>query len=81
MNKKLPWREIKRNFSGQWVELVDYKWDWSESHPRSAKVINSSSNRAKLLQSGSKDSVILYVSNSQSFVGSYHEPGASVANF
>ena len=63
MDKKLSWNQIRRNFSGQWVELVDCDWDWNDANPRSAKVRNFSPNRKKLISKNNKDSVILYISS------------------
>ncbi len=73
MNKKLSWREIRKHFSGQWVELVDCDWDWKDAKPKSACVRNFSPNRKKLIGKDNKDSVILYVSNASSLLGLYND--------
>jgi len=31
---KLNWEEIERLFNQEWVELVDYEWIDTETHPR-----------------------------------------------
>ena len=63
MRKKLSWEEIKDNYTGLWVELIDCDWDWSDSNPKSAKVLNFSRNRKKLISRKNKKSIILYMSS------------------
>lgn len=81
MNKKISWNEIKNDFAGQWVELVDCDWDWKDAHPRSARILNSSDNRKKLITKDSKDSVILYVSGGNTLIGAYKESFSQAAGF
>ena len=60
------WKELREIYLGQWVELVDFDWDWNTPHPTVAKVRNSSSDRTELVEliarTGSlDDSVILFI--------------------
>lgn len=38
MNKKLTWDEIKQQYDGQWVELIDFDWDEAEPDPQAGVV-------------------------------------------
>ena len=33
MNEKLTWNEIEAKYDREWVELVDYDWNETESYP------------------------------------------------
>jgi len=69
MKYRLTWNQIKDNFAGLWVELVDFEWDWSRSYPKHAKVKNFAGSRMELLNSVSgDDSVILFVGKAESLV-------------
>ena len=69
MSKRHSWNEIKANFAGLWVELVDCDWDWNDANPRYASVRNFSVDRKKLISKNNKDSVILYVNSLQTKEG------------
>ena len=73
MNTRSSWSQIKKEFRGQWVELTDFEWDWSSSHPSWARVRNHASDRNELIAliefAGKKsDAVILFVGQGHSFV-------------
>ena len=78
MDKKLSWEEIRNDFSGHWVELVDCDWDWNDANPSSARVRNFSADRKKLISKNNKDSVILFIGSGKflsgkSLLGLYNE--------
>lgn len=65
-SEKLPWEEIKKRFTHEWVQLIDYSWDETKPDPSSGVVRLHSSSRKefdKLLRQGppQKDSAIVYV--------------------
>ena len=69
--KSIPWSHIRDFFEGQWIELVDYKWDWNAPTPTCGTIRHHSSDRAELLELIRKDrkiegSVVLYVGNRRS---------------
>ena len=68
--KRLSWAEIKHKYEGQWVQLVDYEWEWESSFPRWARVKSVSTHRAELKVSDHRDpeSVIVYVNPADSHV-------------
>ena len=74
----LTWNQIKESFSGLWVELIDFEWDWSSAHPRRARVRNFADDRNALLakiqeQGRNSDSVILYVGSTVPFLRTNHD--------
>ena len=65
MNNRLTWSQIKELFEGQWVELVDFEWDWNRAYPKHARVRNFASDRSVLISKINNsplqaDSVVLY---------------------
>ena len=81
MSTRYSWSQIKKEFSGQWVELTDFEWDWNSSHPSQARVRNHASDRNELIAliefAGKKEgAVILYVGQGHSFVS--HDSAAAV---
>jgi hypothetical protein len=63
---KLSWNTIRDSFSGEWIELVNYQWEWGEATPRWGRVRFHSADRAGLMRqieaAGEvSDSVVLYV--------------------
>lgn len=65
MTEKLNWVEIKKRFDREWIELVEYDWPESETHPRAGIVRVHAKSRAEFHQTVAKlppvDSAILYV--------------------
>lgn len=62
----ISWAEINEKYKGQWVELVAYEWNWSQSSPSFAKVRHASSDRASLMAKvqnsvSVEDSLVLYI--------------------
>lgn len=49
MYSRMSWNRIKELFAGEWVELVDYDWDWNSAFPRSARVRRHASDRNELM--------------------------------
>ena len=75
MNKRLSWNQISDLYSGYWVELVDFEWDWSRAYPEKARIRNVSPNRTSLMatirtQGEIENSVVLFVGNTRSLIGS-----------
>lgn len=69
----MSWNRIKEHFEGEWVELVDFDWEWTSSFPRLARVRNHASDRSELMslidsQGPAAGSVILYVGRAASVV-------------
>ena len=69
--KRIAWSQLKDFFEGQWVELVDYKWDWNQAAPTWATVRYHAAERAELLamirKSGEvSGSVVLFIGNIRS---------------
>lgn len=64
---KMSWNKIKQLFDGEWVELVEFDWEWSSPFPRTARVRQHAPDRAELLEligdsdAARKNSIILYV--------------------
>ena len=48
MVKIQSWSGIIAKYDGQWVELIDYDWDWDSPFPRWARVRNHSFSRFEL---------------------------------
>jgi hypothetical protein len=70
---RMSWNRIKELFAGEWVELVDFDWEWSSSFPRAARIRNHASDRSELMslveaQGRGTNSVILFVGAASSFV-------------
>ena len=70
---RMSWNRIKELFEGEWVELVDFDWEWTSSFPRLARVRNHASDRAELMslidvQGSLENSVVLYVGAAASVV-------------
>lgn len=65
MREKLTWDEIKNQFGGEWVELVDFEWDETEPDPRSGVVRVHSKDRKEfhklILDRPDCEAAILYV--------------------
>ncbi len=73
MNQRLSWGEIKDFFSGEWVELTEYEWEWGHAKPRWAKVRCHATDRKNLLaqidsQGEIKGSVIMHMGGAHSVV-------------
>ena len=78
MNKQLSWYQISQSYSGHWVELVDFEWDWDSAYPTKAKIRHASSDRASLMSKIKSDveqenSVVIFVENTHSLVGPLSE--------
>jgi len=48
MSNKLSWKSIRDKFPGQWVELVDFDWDWDKRYPTQASVRHHAIDREAL---------------------------------
>lgn len=48
MNTPMSWSEILESYEGQWVELIEYDWDWKSPFPTWAVVRNHSMDRTEL---------------------------------
>jgi len=64
--RRYSWTEILQRFEGEWVELVEFDWDWRSPYPRWARVRHHSPSRTglrKLIQASShvEDSLTLYL--------------------
>ena len=57
MTEKLSWDEIKRLYSDQWVELVDFEWDEFEPDPRGGIVRHSAKSRKEVHTQYMKDPI------------------------
>ena len=73
MNKRLSWSRIKDFFQGEWVELVDFEWEWGKSNPRWAVVRYHASDRNQLMRkiqmSGERsDSIVLFIGPTESVI-------------
>ncbi len=69
----MSWSQILAKFDGEWVELIEYDWNWESPYPRWAKVRNHSPSRAQLSEllaaSGPvTDSITLYLGAVESLV-------------
>lgn len=70
MSKRLTWKQIKQEFRGQWVELVECDWDWGQPCPRAAVVRHSAANRSDLVAEienadSCEGSMILFIGHAQ----------------
>ena len=66
MLARLPWQKIVEAYCGEWVELIQYRWDLDAPFPKWGVVRNHHSNRSELLASvnmGRKypESLILHI--------------------
>ena len=81
MNQRYSWEQIREQFNGQWVELVQYHWPWRRATPTWAIVKEHASDYSALQrviasQSPTSGSVVMFVGAPESVVS--FEP--SVAN-
>ena len=70
---KMSWNTLKETFEGEWVELVEFEWDWNRAYPLWARVRNCASDRQELIKkvhaSGEvADAVIFYIGTTGSVV-------------
>ena len=65
MAQKFTWEQIKKDFNGEWIQLVDYEWDRGEADPQAGVVrIHSTDKKEfhRLLKANPvSESAILYV--------------------
>jgi hypothetical protein len=65
--ERLTWDEIKRQYDGEWVELVDYVWDEGEPYPIEGMVRTHSPSRKVfnrlVLEWAPADAARLFVGN------------------
>ena len=65
MNKKLSWDEIKKEYDGEWVELIDFEWDETEPDPKAGVVRFHSKDRKEfhklILDRPECEAAIVYV--------------------
>ncbi len=65
MSKRLTWEQIREQYDGEWVELVDYEWDETEPDP-TAGVVRVHSKKRKEFEdlvrnSPPEDSALVFV--------------------
>lgn len=82
MYQRLTWNQVREHFTGEWVELVEYRWDWNRPYPAWAVIRHHDEDRAELMeriQSASPvpTSVVLLVGGVASLV-SPHTVSASI---
>ena len=78
MAQRLSWSKIRELFHGQWVELTDCEWDWSNPYPRWAKVGRCAESRDELIHDVSdSESLVLYVGGTE-FMIRQHESQVSL---
>lgn len=46
--ERLDWIDLKTKFGDQWVEMIDFEWDWDKSFPAWAVIRHHSSDRDNL---------------------------------
>ena len=56
MKLKLTWQEIKKQYAGRWVLLVNYDWDDSAPYPSAGVVNVSASTREEFNEKTSQSS-------------------------
>ncbi|MCB0339728.1 MAG: hypothetical protein KDD53_08990, partial [Bdellovibrionales bacterium] len=66
MTERLSWSRIKSLYRGQWVELIDFEWDWESHYPAWACVRHHHYDRNELLRlieqsPAKKETVLLYL--------------------
>lgn len=69
----MSWSRIKDLFEGEWVELIDFDWEWSSPFPKFARVRNHASDRTELMgliaaEGAASNSVILYIGAASSVI-------------
>ncbi len=84
LSLRLTWSQIVEMFDGEWVELVDFNWDWKDAHPRLATVRHHAPDRRALMESvrnAPTDQVtaILYISSNRLAAPRLLEPRAAHA--
>ena len=68
---RLTWSQINEFFEGEWVELVDYKWDWNQTLQSWGHVRNHAKDRNELISKiresdKTSNSVVLYLGAARS---------------
>jgi hypothetical protein len=63
---RLPWTKIRDLYSNEWIELVDYRWDWNRHSPLWGVVRNHASSKPELLKriqvtGETSRSIIMYI--------------------
>lgn len=63
---RISWTQLRDLFAGEWVELVDFRWEWNSPTPAWAVIRHHASDRKALLkkiaESGEReDALILYL--------------------
>jgi hypothetical protein len=59
---KIPWKILRDTFEGEWVELVEYEWDWGAPFPKWARVRHHAPERSELMASiQNRDNLILFI--------------------
>ena len=76
INKKLTWEELHNSFRGEWVELIDYEWEWDKKFPIWVIVRHHSTDRDLLndmIASGDEidDAIVIYLGAASSSVACY----------
>ena len=65
MARKLSWQEIKQQYDGEWVQLIDFDWDITKQNPACGVVKVHSKDKSEFKQLIKKDkpaeSAFLYV--------------------
>ncbi len=79
---RLSWSKLQDSFEGEWVELIDFEWNWTLAHPIWARVRHHASDRNELLskieQSGKvPGSIVFYMGAHNTFLR-MHERNASL---
>lgn len=64
--RRYSWDQITRRFQGEWIELVEFDWDWNSPFPKWARVRHHSTNKRELQElihgsSAVEDAVTLFV--------------------
>ena len=71
VSKKIGWSQLKDFFEGEWVELVDYEWNWKQPYPSWARIRHHAPDRAELLEFIRSDrslagSVVIFIGSAHS---------------
>lgn len=65
MANKLTWQQIKQQYDGEWVELIDFEWDMTEPDPSSGVVRVHAKDRKEFhrlaMQDPPAESAVVYV--------------------
>lgn len=76
MVDKISWDEIKRNYSGEWVELINYEWEEGQPYPSAGEIRVHAPNRKEFYQQANQnrplDSAILFVGDLNLPLGVIH---------